>query len=151
MKDSVKDFLSKEAKVNIAHAIQFAEKKTTGEIRIRIDAHFKGNILAAATKVFYKLNMDKTQNKNGVLLYIAVEEHQFCIIGDTEINQIVQQAFWDNICNEMRDFFVVNKFEQGIIYAIQKIGDILHQHFPLNNKNNDNELPNEISFGDDNK
>lgn len=148
MSDVVKNFISKEARNNIALAIRDAEKNTTGEIRVRIDAKSKeDNILDAASTIFYQLKMDNTQNQNGVLIYIAVEDKKYCIIGDKDIDHIVHQQFWDSIAAQMHDFFVAHQFEKGIIHAIQKVGEVLHHHFPLNNSKNDNELPDDVSLG----
>jgi uncharacterized membrane protein len=148
MSNSVKDFLSKDAQQRITKAIQIAEKNTTGEIRIRIDAHTKTeNILDDATRVFYELKMDKTVYNNGVLLYIAVKDKSYCIVGDTAINQIVHQQFWDTIAAEMNGYFSKQEFEAGIIHVIEKIGQTLHQYFPTNELKNDNELSDDISFG----
>lgn len=146
---SVKNFISESGKQKIATAISNAEKNTTGEIRIRIDKKCtEANAIDAAITIFYQLNMNNTQHQNGVLIYIAVEDKSYCIIGDKAIDHIVHKKFWDKIATEMHDFFVRQQFEDGIVHAINKVGEVLHQHFPIKDSStNENELTDDISFG----
>jgi uncharacterized membrane protein len=72
----------------IAAAIAQAEKLTSGEIRIAIEKLCKTDAFTRATEYFFKLDMDKTAQKNGVLIYLAYEEHKFAIIGDSGINRV---------------------------------------------------------------
>lgn len=128
----------------IIEAIKKAEKMTSGEIRIHLDNHLKGDALAKAQHIFYKLNMDKTQNKNGVLLYIAVKDKKIAIIGDENIHKMVNQNFWNEIIKEISLSFKQGNYKNGIILAIEKIGKKLKIHFP-HQTNDKNELPDELS------
>lgn len=144
---SVKKFLSKEEQDLVVDAIKKAELKTSGEIRIRIEKTTDISVMDRAKTVFFEMGMDKTSTQNGVLIYLAIDDKAFSIIGDTAIDKIVQATFWQNLSNQLHHYFVQKKYVDGIIKTINDIGDILHQHFPLDkNSNNINELPNEISY-----
>lgn len=137
------DLFSAEDQERIADAIQLAENQTSGEIRICVSQHCKGDILKQAKIYFEKLGMHKTALKNGVLIYLAVEDHKFAIIGDKGINQKVPVDFWETTRNILQDHFRKGQFVEGLIKGISSAGEQLHIFFP---KADDdvNELPNEM-------
>ncbi|MFO7825840.1 MAG: TPM domain-containing protein [Cyclobacterium sp.] len=130
----------------ITDAIRNAEKETSGEIQVHIENHCKGEVLDRAAVVFEKLKMHRTKHRNAVLFYLAVEDHQFAILGDAGINQVVPENFWENIKEEMVIHFKRREFTEGLRKGIEMSGQQLRQHFPYDQKGGINELPNEISF-----
>ncbi|MBK7147647.1 MAG: TPM domain-containing protein [Bacteroidetes bacterium] len=142
-----KSFFSSEEKKAIVKAIGEAEAMTSGEIRVHVEARCKNeNVLDRAVEIFYQLNMDKTAQQNGVLIYLAYEDHKFAILGDKGINHVVPANFWDSIKEVMREHFQKHEFFQGVVFAIKETGFHLKQYFPLQH-NDKNELSNEISEG----
>ena len=134
----------------ISAAIEEAEKLTSGEIRIAIDKHCEGEALEKATSYFSKLGMDKTSAHNGVLIYLAYEDHKFAIIGDSGINKVVPADFWETTKVAMRAHFASGNIAEGIIAAIHLAGEKLAIFFP--SKHDDiNELPNDILYMDQHK
>lgn len=99
-----------------------------------------------AAQMFYKLKMDKTELRNGILFYLAVSDQKFAIIGDKGIHEKVPENFWDNIKNHMLDHFKLKQFTEGITLGIGMAGGKLKAYFPLQT-NDSNELDNEVSFG----
>ena len=73
------DFFSKEEGNEIVKAIQAAEKHTSGEVRVHLEAHCRGNLIKRASRIFDKLEMEKTKDRCGVLVYLATEDHKFAI------------------------------------------------------------------------
>lgn len=142
----VEDFLSKAEEEDIVKAIQTAEAKTSGEIRIHIEKNTSLPVLERAKEVFHFLKMDTTKQKNGVLIYVAVESHLFAIYGDQGINNVVPDDFWNTTRDAIKNQFKLGNFKQGLIDGILKAGDQLQQHFPWN-EDDVNELPNTISRG----
>lgn len=131
----------------IAHAISEAEKATSGEIRIAIDKHCSGDAFERATAYFSKLGMDKTAKHNGVLIYLAYEDHKFAIIGDRGINKVVPDDFWETTQTAMKAHFAGGNIVQGIIAGILLAGEKLALYFPFEG-DDINELPNDIIFMD---
>lgn len=131
----------------IAHAIAEAEKATSGEIRIAIDKHCSGDAFERATAYFSKLGMDKTAKHNGVLIYLAYEDHKFAIIGDRGINKVVPDDFWETTQTAMKAHFAGGNIVQGIIAGILLAGEKLALYFPFEG-DDINELPNDIIFMD---
>ena len=138
---------SPEDKSIIIGAIQSAEKETSGEIQVHIENPCSGEVLDRAAEVFETLKMHKTQFRNAVLFYLAVEDHKFAILGDAGINRVVPKDFWENIKEEMAVSFKKRHFTEGLRKGIEMSGQQLKAHFPYDQKGDTNELPNEISFG----
>lgn len=133
----------------IVAAIRNAEQTTSGEIRLFVERKCKYvDALDRAGEIFYSLKMDKTQLRNGVLIYLAVKDKQLAIFGDEGIYKKIKIEFWQNQINEMivriqNDATLVI----GICNCIFEIGKVLEKEFPYNKAIDRNELPDEIVFG----
>ena len=146
MGNSARDFFSPEEQKAITKAIAEAEHKTSGEIRVHIENTLSGDVLDRAAFLFKQLGMSKTGQRNGVLIYLAVKSRQFAIIGDNGIHKVVPENFWDQIKHKMLYDFREARFTEGLVTAILSAGEQLKKHYPYL-ENDQNELPDEISFG----
>ena len=140
------NFFSEDEQGRIVAAIKEAEKQTSGEIRLFVEARSKVEILDRAAFIFQKLGIQNTKNRNGVLFYIAYEDRQFAIIGDAGINHVVEDNFWDNIKEEMQKHFAGGRFVDGLINGVKQSGEALKKYFPYK-PDDKNELPDEIALG----
>jgi uncharacterized membrane protein len=138
---------SQEDKNRIVAAIVAAETATSGEIQVHIENHCRIDVLDRAAEVFETLKMHKTKERNAVLFYLAVADHKFAILGDSGINKVVPENFWEKIKEDMAKSFKAHAFAEGLSNAIEACGQQLKSHFPYDNKGDVNELPDEISFG----
>jgi len=142
----VEDFLSKAEEQEIIEAIKTAEKNTSGEIRVHIENSSDKEHSERALEVFHFLNMDTTKLKNGVLIYVAVNDKKFVIYGDEGINKVIEENFWNTTKDSIQTEFKKGNFKKGIINGILKAGEELKAHFPYQ-KDDVDELSNEISKG----
>jgi uncharacterized membrane protein len=140
------DFFTKQEQEDIKLAIMNAELDTSGEIRIHIENTCSGDVLDRAAFIFKQIGMNKTGLRNGVLIYLAVKNRRFAIIGDSGIHQVVPENFWNDIKANMLNQFRENRFTDGLIEAVTATGFHLKKHFP-HHKDDLNELPDDISFG----
>ncbi len=140
-----KTFFTVEQQTSIVNAIAEAEKNTSGEIRVHLENKCSADVLDRAAQVFAKLHMHKTKERNGVLFYLATEDHKFAILGDAGVNSKTGPDFWDTIKAGMADDFSKGNFTEGLVNGIIKAGEQLKVHFPYQS-DDVNELPNEISF-----
>ena len=139
------EFLSKAEEEEIVSAIRTAEKKTSGEIRVHLEATAgEEDIFERAMEVFHKLKMDNTKQSNGVLIYVAVEDRNFVIYGDSGINEVVPNNFWESTKDLIVSHFRNGNFKDGLVAGILKAGEQLQAHFPWD-ENDVNELPNQVS------
>ena len=140
-------FLTEQEQDLITNAIGEAEKLTSGEIRIAVEKHCKGEAFERATAYFSKLGMDKTSQQNGVLIYLAHVDHKFAIIGDRGIHKFLPEDFWETTQIAMQAQFAGGNIANGLIAGIGLVGEKLAIHFPYQN-GDINELPNDIIFMD---
>lgn len=138
---------TEEQQEKIVHAIQLAEGRTSGEIRLAVEPHCKGEPMDRAAVYFRRLGMDKTAQRNGVLIYIATDDHQFAIVGDSGIHAKVSPDFWEETKELMLRHFKQGDLVQGLIEGIVHAGEQLQRFFPRQD-DDVNELPNDIAFGD---
>jgi len=139
-------FFKPEEEERIVASILKAERHTSGEIRVHLEDNFKGDVLKEAEKVFLKLGMQKTEARNGVLIFLAPEKKAFAIIGDKGINEVVPENFWQEERDLMLEHFRKGEFCEGICAAIEQVGEKLQHYFPYV-KGDENELPDDISYG----
>lgn len=142
------NFFTAEQQQEIIHAIQAAETHTSGEIRLHLEESCGNDVIERAAVIFQKLEMHKTELRNGVLIYLAVKDRQFAIIGDVGINENVPEGFWDEIKDEMLVHFKQGHFVDGLKIAIRNSGEQLKHYFPRAD-DDVNEMTDEISFRND--
>jgi uncharacterized membrane protein len=146
MQGMAKDFLSESQRKQIVDAIKQAELNTSGEIRVHLDKKCSEDVLDRAAYWFEKLQMHKTEQRNGVLFYLAYEDRKFAVLGDAGINQKVPADFWDSIKDQMVAEFKEGRFADGLANGIIASGQQLKIHFPYQS-DDVNELSDDISFG----
>ncbi|TYB72538.1 TPM domain-containing protein [Bizionia gelidisalsuginis] len=146
MPNTTEAFLTPSEEKEIVAAIRVAEKQTSGEIRVHIEKTSKGAIEDRALEVFSELKMHNTAQRNGVLIYVAVDDRNFAIYGDQGINAVVTETFWDDTIYSIQTHFKNGKFKQGLIDGILKAGEQLQGYFPWDDTDK-NELSDSISKG----
>lgn len=141
------DIFTPEEHDKIVQAISLAENTTSGEIRLVVERRpGTQSAMERAIHYFEKLKMHNTVLRNGVLIYLAVDAHQFAIIGDQGINERVETDFWQCTKDKMLELFKEDKIAAGLIAGIQNAGERLQLFYP---KRDDdiNELPDDIYYG----
>jgi uncharacterized membrane protein len=139
------EFLTEAQEQQIIEAIRKAEKQTSGEIRIHIEDYCKREPLERAARIFHELGMDQTELQNGVLIYIASEDHKAAVYAGKGIHKQVEDGFWSGVLNILIEHFKKDAFEDGIEAAINRVGTKLSELFPYQ-RGDVNELSNEISY-----
>ncbi|MDN3494076.1 TPM domain-containing protein [Winogradskyella bathintestinalis] len=142
----IEDFLTAKEEEEIVEAIRIAECDTSGEIRVHIEQKCDIDVYEHALDVFHILKMDNTIQRNGVLIYVAVDNKSFVIFGDQGINNIVGADFWNSTRDKIASQFKSGNFKQGIIDGVREAGKALSHHFPWHHHDED-ELDNTISKG----
>jgi uncharacterized membrane protein len=137
------NIFDEEEQSRIRQAIENAEKATSGEIRICIEKKCSEEVLDRAATYFYRLGMDKTRLRNGVLIYLATVDRKFAIIGDKGINSVVPENFWDETKEKMLAEFKYGNLASGIVTGVEMAGEQLKKYFP-NTTDDINELPDDI-------
>ena len=143
-----KIFFTEEENRLIVKAIRHAEQRTSGEVRVYVESHCSWvNALDRAAELFFTLKMENTEDRNAVLVYVAIDDHQLAIFGDEGIYKKVGAEYWNKLVREMLATFSRNHYAKAISECVIQIGDALHTNFPFDKGSDKNELPDEIVFG----
>jgi uncharacterized membrane protein len=147
-KNYISEYLSDESLGKIVEAIREIEKKTSGEIRVCLKKRRgflekKIDSRDIAVKEFFKLGINNTKDKTGVLIYVIFGERKFEFIADEGINSKIHYAHWDEISNEVGKYFSGEKYLDGILYGLNRLGNVLINEFPVKDDDK-NELSDEV-------
>ena len=137
--------LNREEDQRVVEAIRQAERNTSGEIKVHIENRCKGNVEQRSLFIFDKLKLNETQLRNGVLIYLAIKDHKFAILGDKGINDMVEDGFWNDVKDLMLNQFKEGHFAEGLEQGIMRCGEKLKAYFPYQS-DDINEIPDDISY-----
>ena len=137
--------LNHEEDQRVVEAIKQAELNTSGEIKVHIENRCKGNVEQRSLFIFDKLKLNETKLRNGVLIYLAVKDRKFAILGDEGINNVVEDGFWNDVKDLMQGHFKEGRFAEGLEQGIMRCGEKLKTYFPYQS-DDINEIPDEISY-----
>lgn len=137
--------LNREEDRRVVEAIKQAELNTSGEIKVHIENHCRGDVEERSLVVFNRLKLNETKLHNGVLIYLAARDHKFAILGDEGINKVVEDGFWNDVKDLMMIHFKEGRFADGLEQGIQRCGEKLKNYFPCQSDNT-NEIPDDISY-----
>jgi uncharacterized membrane protein len=138
-------FLSKADEQRIMEAIREAETNTSGEIRVHLQPSSKGDPMATAKKTFERLKMTRTEQRNGVLFFVATRDQQLAVLGDKGIDEATPSDFWDSVVETVTAGFREGRIADGLCEGIRAAGRALQEYFPYQS-DDENELNDEISY-----
>ena len=144
---NARKILNNEEDRRVVEAIKQAELNTSGEIKVHIENFCHINVEKRSLMVFKHLKMNKTKQRNGVLIYLAVKDHKFAILGDEGIDKVVGNDFWNDVKDLMMSHFKEGRFAEGLEQGILRCGEKLKAYFPYQS-DDINEIPDEISYED---
>lgn len=141
-------FMNDDELLRISNKIKAEEAKTAGEICVSIKEHrsfLQRNkpVRQLAEEEFFKLGIDKTRDKTGIIIFFLLEAREFYILADEGINRKVAEKTWDKIKDEMQNHFLEGRFSEGIIHGVDSVGKILSKNFPVN-KDDTNEISDRV-------
>ena len=143
-----KDFFTAGERARVIDAIRAVEMRTSGEIRIFVESRCRFvDPLDRAAEIFWSLQMDHTRDRNAVLIYVAMKDHQVAIYADKGIHEKVGDIFWKKEVIAMITHFRENHYADALVEVIMDVGEALYIHFPYDRQTDKNELPDDIVFG----
>lgn len=143
-----REFFTAEEKKSIVDAIRYSEKRTSGEVRVFVESRCRYvDAIDRAAELFYRLEMERTDDRNAVIVYLAMKDRQLAVFGDENIHKKVGSEYWNTVVGKMLRDFDKENFANGIRQCVTEIGEALHLYFPYDNDTDKNELPDDIVFG----
>lgn len=139
-----KEFLSLLDHERIVAAIAVAEQTTSGEIRVFVQRGFiSGDALLAAERKFQELGMQRTAERNAILIFVAPRAQKFAVVGDEGVHAKCGVEFWQQLVAAMRAHFTKAEFTEALTEAIGEAGRLLARNFPRQSGDRD-ELSNQV-------
>jgi uncharacterized membrane protein len=130
----------------IVKAIQAAEARSRGEVRVHVSRQAVAAVQTTAARQFEALGMTRTAERNGVLLFVAPVSQTFAVIGDEGIHARCGPDFWKDVAAAMETDFRAGRYTDGIVKGVARVGEALATHFPRQEGTADaNELPDEVT------
>jgi uncharacterized membrane protein len=74
--------------------------------------------------------MEKTRERNAVLIFLAPDTRKFAVIGDLGVHARCGDDFWQELARAMTAHFRKSEFTEGIVQGIKRAGELLAEHFP---------------------
>ena len=121
--------MTKAQQATIAAAIAAAEDGTTGRIAVREIPDRSLDAFERAKREFGRIGLQRHEHANAALILVAPKARRFAIVGDRALHERVGDAFWDDVVEKSTPFFARGETEAGILYAVARLGDVLHAHF----------------------
>jgi uncharacterized membrane protein len=141
-----KSFLGALDHERIVKAIQDAEARSRGEVRVHVSQQAVQDVEPAAARQFEALGMTRTAERNGVLLFVAPVSQTFAVVGDEGIHARCGPDFWKDVAAAVEADFRAGRFTDGIVKGVARVGDALATHFPRTDGTADrNELADEVT------
>jgi uncharacterized membrane protein len=146
-KKKKKQFFTHDEEKQIMLAIKTAEKASSGEVRVFVESNCVGTVEKRTIEVFKNLKMQHTRERNGVLIYLAMESRHFAVFGDEGIHQKMGFQFWTNEAATFKAALANGDIVGGICQVALDIGETLKAYFPYSHDKK-NELPDKPVYGD---
>ncbi len=142
----IEEWLTPAELASVRDAVQTAEKRTSGEIRVHLDVAIMENVLDHAAFVFDDLGMARTKDRNGVLIYVSIPGRKVAVIGDVAIHAKLGNGYWKGVLDLILVHFKQDRFGDGLCAGVERLGEQLREHFPYQ-RDDVNELSDDVSFG----
>ncbi|HVX49838.1 MAG TPA: TPM domain-containing protein, partial [Chitinophagaceae bacterium] len=119
-------FFTAEEQEVMVNAIQEAEKQTSGEIRIYVESRCRYvDALDRAKEIFAGMGMAATQQRNAVLVYLAMKDRQLAVFADEGIYVKAGAAFWNSSVQKILAHFNRQNYAEGIAGIVMQVGESL--------------------------
>jgi putative membrane protein len=96
-----------------------------------------------AERAFFEKGLYKTKKNTGVLFFLSLLERKVWVLADKGIYEKMDQEILNRFANEVSRGIREGRACDALSQAIQKIGSLLSQHFPITPDDTD-ELPDDV-------
>jgi len=132
---------------DIAAAVGRVETTAAAEVRVHLEQRVPRatNALTRAQTLFRRLGMERTRRRNGVLIYLALDDHKLAVVGDVAIHDRVGLAYWERVRDLMVSRLRASAPRDAVVDAVEELGRVLAEYFPRVPGDAGGELSNEVS------
>jgi putative membrane protein len=80
-----------------------------------------------AENAFLEQEVFNTRHRTGIMIFISFFEHEVIVMADRGISKVVDQKEWDNLVKMLTSSIATGKLVDGLVAAIKRCGEILHE------------------------
>lgn len=132
--------------------VRESETRHRGELRLCVEGGLPAGALwagvdahARAIDLFGRLHVWDTEHNNGVLIYLLLADHRIEILADRGLAAQTPADTWRRMTDALAQSLRAGQFEQGLAYAIDEVGALMRERYPLKPGEQDsNELPDAV-------
>ncbi|MGH7230367.1 MAG: TPM domain-containing protein [Nitrospiraceae bacterium] len=96
---------------------------------------------------FYAHGLHRTREGTGILIMLSLLERRAQVLADRAIHERVPPGTWDELVTELLQGIHTGQSIPAMCRAIARCADLLAIHFPPSDKDNPNELPDDLIRG----
>lgn len=100
-----------------------------------------------AKEAFLDEEVFRTKDRTGILIYISLYEHFVRVLPDKEIARVVPKSEWNEAVRLIVEGMKSNQKKEGIVSSILFCGELLKKYNIQREKDDKNEISNEIRDG----
>ena len=135
--------LSREELDRLSVKIAAAEQLTSAELCVVITRSSWLGIRNKARKLFLKYGLDKTTQRNAVMILVDTRSRELLIYGDDGVHQRVDEAFWNDVRDAMLEELRAGRLADALATGIRRVGEKLALLFPAD-ANDRNEITHDV-------
>ena len=96
-----------------------------------------------ATQEFFRHELQTTEGRTGVLLFVSLLERRVIVLADEGIHAKVDAEVWQRADEAVLRGIVQGSLTDGLVAGIEEVGTVLAEHFPWT-EGDRNELPDRL-------
>jgi uncharacterized membrane protein len=125
--------------------IAAAEELTSAELRVVVTRSSWFGIKNKARRLFAQYGLDKTVQRNAVMILVDTRSRELLIYGDEAVDERVDSQYWNDVRDAMVAELREGNLADGLATGIRLIGEKLASIFPAD-ATRKNEIANDIIF-----
>jgi putative membrane protein len=102
-----------------------------------------------AAAEFLALDLHRTEQRSGVLIFVALREHYIEIVADKSASELIDNASWQRVVGKMIPLLRAGLLTEALVQGVRETGIVLAQVLPPLPRNQ-NEVPDRVIVVDDN-
>jgi putative membrane protein len=108
--------------------------------------HFDRATKSRAENAFLEEEVFNTRHRTGIMIFVSFFEREVIVMADRGISKVVDQKEWDHIVSTVTHSINEGKIADGIVAAIKRCGEILHEKGFDKTPDDVNELRDDLRF-----
>jgi len=108
------------------------------------DALLEQRVAQRAAQAFIAEEVFNTHDRTGILLFLSHLEHKVLVVGDSGINERVEQSEWENIVTRLTLGINQGNAAEGLVDAINQCGNLLQKRGVKRRQKDRDELSNKL-------